>query len=61
MQVFICFSLKEIIQIIFRENAWGFFVLNSKFELENSDIITLQTYIASCWLDIGIVCHFVYT
>lgn len=25
MQVFICFSLKEIMQIIFKKNAWVFF------------------------------------
>lgn len=40
----------------------GFFlVLHSKFKLENIDIITLQTCVASCWLNIGIVCQFFYT
>lgn len=62
MQVFICFSLKETIKMIFRENAWGFLLLlfytvSSRWRV----LMLLQTRVASCWLDIGIVCHFVYT
>lgn len=38
-----------------------FHFLYSKFKLENTGFITLQMCVTSCWLNIGMYCHFVYT